>query len=70
MHGWKEEEDSVLACVAIPQNHLPAVDTGPSEESRVLSSSADPSSLIYSLFYLYILSRTLSEQMIEAISPR
>lgn len=36
----------------------------------MLSSSDDPSSLIYSLFYLYVWSRTLSEQLIEGISPR
>lgn len=35
----------------------------------MLSSSDDPSSLIYSLFYLYVWSRTLSEQLIEGISP-
>lgn len=42
----------------------------PQRSSRVLSSSSDTSSLIYSLFYLYVRSRTLSEQMIEGISPR
>lgn len=42
----------------------------PQRSPRVLSISADPSSLIYSLFYLYVWSKTLSEQMIEGISPR
>lgn len=36
----------------------------------VLSSSADPSSLIYSLFYLYVWFRTLRGQVAEGISPR
>lgn len=42
----------------------------PQWSPRVLSSSADPSFLIYSLFYLYVWFRILSEQMIEGISPR
>lgn len=32
--GWEEEGGSLLACVGIPQNRLPAIDTGPAGESQ------------------------------------
>lgn len=50
---------SVLACVDIPQKPWPPADTGPQEESQG-AQFLSRSSLIYSLFYLYVWSRILS----------
>lgn len=68
--GWEQEEAlSWHAWVSLGPTGL-LLAPAPQRSPRVLSSSADPSSLIYSLFYLYVWSRTLSEQISEGISPR
>lgn len=69
--GGPEKEEALSWCVWAflgPAGLLLAL--APQRSPGVLGSSADPSSLIYSLFYLYVWSRTLSEQVIEGISPR
>lgn len=63
-------EGLALARVGIPQNRTIGLPTtlAPPRNPGTLSSAV-PSSLIYSLLYLYVWSRTLGDQRIEGISP-
>lgn len=52
----------------ILQKPMPSAGTAPREEPRGTYLLGRSFSLIYSLFYLYVWSRTLGKQMLEGIS--
>ena len=68
--GWEREGALSWHVWSLPRPAGLLSTLAPQRSPGVRSSSADPSSLIYSLFYLYVWSQTLSEQVVEGISPR
>lgn len=54
------QRQAVLACVDILQKSVPSAGTAPREEPRGTHLLGRSFSLIYSLFYLYVWSRTLA----------